>query len=47
MKKLTLTAVLFAFAGLLCACNTAQGLGRDIQKAGQGISNAAERAKHG
>lgn len=47
MKKLTLIAALFTFAGLLSACNTTQGFGRDIQKAGQGISNAAERAQRG
>ena len=36
---------LITFAGLLCACNTVQGFGQDVEKAGQKVSNAAERAK--
>lgn len=48
MKKITLMmTALVVFAASLSACNTTQGFGKDIQKAGQGISNAAERAKHG
>jgi entericidin ecnAB len=44
-KKLTQTAALLAFAGLLVACNTVQGFGRDVERAGQKVSTAAERAK--
>ena len=46
MKKMTRIAALITFAGLLCACNTVQGLGQDVEKAGQKVSNAAERAKY-
>ena len=45
MKKMTRIAALITFAGLLCACNTVQGFGQDVEKAGQKVSNAAERAK--
>ncbi|MDO4643903.1 MAG: entericidin A/B family lipoprotein [Cardiobacteriaceae bacterium] len=46
MKKTALIATLFTFAGLLCACNTVSGFGQDVEKAGQSVSHAAERAKH-
>jgi len=29
----------------LASCNTTIGLGRDIQKAGEGLSNSAQKAK--
>lgn len=45
MKKMTRIAALVTFAGLLCACNTVKGVGQDVEKAGQKVSNAAERAK--
>ena len=45
MKKMTRIAALITFAGLLCACNTVQGFGQAVEKAGQKVSNAAERAK--
>ena len=42
MKYLFAAAIaMFLFA----SCNTTAGLGRDLQKAGQGISNTAEKAK--
>lgn len=46
MKHLTvaaLLAVLIGASGLLSACNTMKGAGQDVQDAGQGIENAAER----
>lgn len=45
MKKMTRIAALITFAGLLSACNTVQGFGQDVEKAGQKVSNTAERAK--
>ena len=45
MKKMTRIAALLTFAGLLCACNTVQGFGQDVERAGQSVSNAAARAK--
>ena len=45
MNKMTRIAALLTFAGLLCACNTVQGFGQDVEKVGQKMSNAAERAK--
>ena len=42
MKKLvTLIAMLFVLAG----CNTMEGLGKDISKAGDSLENAAKKSK--
>ena len=35
MKKMTRIAALITFAGLLCACNTVQGFGQDVEKPGR------------
>jgi predicted small secreted protein len=40
MKKL---AALFAVLALLSACNTMEGLGKDISKAGDKIEDAAKK----
>lgn len=29
----------------LAACNTVKGVGQDIEKAGEGVQNAADRAR--
>ena len=42
MKKLT-TLVLVALGFVLSACNTVQGVGQDVQKAGSAIENAAKK----
>jgi entericidin B len=42
MKKFTLILALFAVVGLT-ACNTMQGMGQDIQKAGDAIEGAAKK----
>jgi entericidin B len=42
MKKLL---ILLATLGLLAACNTVEGVGKDIQKAGDAIEGAAKKAK--
>lgn len=41
MKKLTLLMIILATLGL-SACETMQGLGRDLEKAGESIQDAAE-----
>jgi predicted small secreted protein len=33
-------------AGLMAACNTVEGAGKDIEGAGRGIKNTAEDAKN-
>jgi entericidin B len=38
-------AVLLATAFLAAGCNTIQGVGRDIERAGEVIQGSAERAK--
>ncbi|MDO5086317.1 MAG: entericidin A/B family lipoprotein [Comamonadaceae bacterium] len=43
-KSAALLAALAMVAGLT-ACNTVQGAGKDVEKAGEGIQNAAEKAK--
>ncbi len=42
MKKLT-TLVLVALGFVLAGCNTVQGVGQDVQKAGSAIENAAKK----
>ena len=45
-KRQGLTAlVLLSLAIGIQACNTVQGAGADVKKAGQGIENSAERNK--
>jgi predicted small secreted protein len=44
-RQLVLALVLLAVTGLVQACNTVEGAGTDIKKAGQGIENSAERNK--
>ena len=41
--KTMLLALACAIA--LCACNTVEGLGKDIKKGGEAIEKAAEKAK--
>lgn len=42
MKYLFALAIATFF---LASCNTTIGLGRDLQKAGEGLSNTAQKAK--
>ncbi len=42
MKKLT-TLVLVALGLALAGCNTMEGLGKDVQKAGSAVENAAKK----
>ena len=39
--KVTLVVVLMSF--LLAACNTMQGIGKDVQKAGQAVENVGKK----
>ncbi|BDX19248.1 MAG: entericidin, EcnA/B family [Pseudomonadales bacterium] len=41
-SRVLLLSVLFSLAGL-SACNTMEGLGKDIQKVGDSIEDAANR----
>ncbi|MDO5693190.1 MAG: entericidin A/B family lipoprotein [Pseudomonadota bacterium] len=46
MKKFAmLLGALTVALTTLTACNTVAGVGKDVQRAGDGIENAAERAK--
>lgn len=46
MMKWVVSAVLFAVAvTTLAACNTIEGVGRDIRSAGHAIEHSAERNK--
>jgi predicted small secreted protein len=45
MRKLIVFAAATA-ALLVAACNTVQGVGRDIQAAGHAVTTTAEDAKH-
>jgi len=41
----TMTVMLLATLVMLTACETTEGLGRDMQKAGSNLSTAAEKHK--
>jgi len=42
MKKLT-TLVLVSLGLVLAGCNTMAGIGKDVQKAGSAVENAAKK----
>lgn len=44
MKNLILLGVIVCVA-MLSACNTVEGVGKDVKKAGQAIEKAADKAK--
>jgi predicted small secreted protein len=37
--------VFFSLALILSACNTFQGMGKDIENAGEGLSNTAQKVQ--
>ena len=39
MKKLLIVAALFAFSAPLSACNTIEGIGQDLESAGEKIQS--------
>ena len=39
-------AILLTALGILPACETVEGAGEDVQKAGQGISNTAQATEN-
>ena len=43
--KLVSTFLILAFAAVLSACNTIEGAGKDIQKGGEKLENAADKNK--
>jgi hypothetical protein len=43
MKRTLTTLVIAASLLALAACNTTKGVGTDIEKAGEGLKNSAER----
>ncbi|WP_305075465.1 entericidin A/B family lipoprotein [Propionivibrio sp.] len=43
MKKVAIAALIAVSAFLSTACNTMQGLGKDIERGGQAIERAATR----
>lgn len=45
--KLFVLATLTLAAGVLSSCNTVAGAGRDVQQAGQGMSDSARAAQRG
>jgi len=45
MKKLLITIAALGLT-LLAACNTVEGVGKDISKAGDAIEGAAKKAKN-
>ena len=48
MKRVMLLALLGVFsAGMLSACNTVAGAGKDMQKAGETVEDTAQDCKDG
>ena len=43
MKKLLMISMLLSFAIALSACNTINGIGKDVQKAGEVVQDAAKK----
>ena len=43
--KLVSTLLILTFAAVLSACNTMEGAGKDIQKGGEKLENAADKNK--
>lgn len=46
ISRITAAAILAAFGVSLVSCETAEGFGRDVRKAGTGIERTADRAAH-
>ncbi len=44
MSVMRLIGMLACLAAL-CACNTVEGMGKDVKKAGEAIEKAADKAK--
>lgn len=44
-RKLLLIGMLTGFIGGLSACNTIEGAGRDVEKAGEEIQDAADESR--
>jgi len=45
MKKIISVLSILMFAFSLSACNTMQGLGKDVERGGEKVQGAADRAK--
>ena len=43
MKKIATTLAALVLGALLAGCNTMEGLGKDISKAGETIENASKK----
>ncbi len=44
-QRVLIAAALLALTGLVQACNTVEGAGKDVKHAGQGIENEARKDK--
>ena len=44
-KKIAATMAALAMVMGLAACNTVEGVGKDVERAGEGVQNAADKAK--
>jgi predicted small secreted protein len=44
-RRILTVALLLGLVGMVQACNTVEGAGKDVKKAGQGIENSADRNK--
>ena len=43
MKQISIAALIALFAVVITGCNTIQGVGKDVQKAGEKIQDAAKK----
>ncbi|PUA18293.1 entericidin [Glaciimonas sp. PCH181] len=45
MKKIISIAAVISMFGILSACNTFEGMGKDVQKGGEKVQDAAQDTK--
>ncbi|MDO5290707.1 MAG: entericidin A/B family lipoprotein [Pseudomonadota bacterium] len=45
LKKIAAMLAAMAMVMGLAACNTVKGVGKDVEKAGEGVQNAADKAQ--
>ncbi|MBC7488854.1 MAG: entericidin A/B family lipoprotein [Glaciimonas sp.] len=45
IKEIISTAAIISLFGILSACNTFEGMGKDVQKGGEKVQDAAQETK--
>lgn len=45
MRKILVLAVMLGYMGVLIACNTIEGMGKDVERGGEGVQDVAKDVK--